>query len=61
MISIKIPGFKELHLSFLVLDFNGTLATDGKIIKGVTENLNKLASKLKIHVITADTFGKAKA
>ena len=61
MIKISIPGYKELHLRFLVLDFNGTLAADGKLLKGVAEKLNELAGKLEVHVITADTFGKAKA
>lgn len=61
MILIKIPGFKELHLRFLVLDFNGTLAAEGKLLKGVAEKINELAAKLEIHVITADTFGNAKA
>ena len=61
MITIKITGFKELNLRFLVLDFNGTLAADGILLNGVAEKLNELASELEIHVITADTFGKAKA
>lgn len=60
MIPLKIPGFKEFQLRFLVLDFNGTLAADGKILKGVAEKLNELANLLEIHVITADTFGKVK-
>ncbi|HNW97914.1 MAG TPA: HAD hydrolase family protein [Bacteroidales bacterium] len=61
MISINIPGVKELQLCFLVLDFNGTLAFDGNLLEGVAEKLNVLAADLEIHVITADTFGKAKA
>lgn len=60
MISISIPGFRELHLRFLVLDFNGTLAADGKLLKEVTEKLNELTTHLEIHVITANTFGKTK-
>jgi soluble P-type ATPase len=60
MLKINIPGYKELHLHFLVLDFNGTLAADGKLLKGVAEKLNEITSKLEIHIITADTFGKAK-
>jgi len=60
MITIKIPGFNELQLHHLVLDFNGTLAVDGKILAGVAEKLNVLSDQLEIHVITADTFGKAK-
>ena len=60
MISFSIKGFKDFHIRYLVLDFNGTLAVDGKILKGVTEKLNGLAARIEIHVITADTFGKAK-
>jgi soluble P-type ATPase len=57
MITIEIPGFKTLLLHHLVLDYNGTIATDGKLIKGVTESLAQLAQKLQIHIVTADTFG----
>ena len=59
MISITIPGYKELQLKHIVLDYNGTLAVDGQIIKGVRKCLEDLAGELKVHVLTADTFGKA--
>ena len=59
MISVDIPGNKILNLENLVLDYNGTLAIDGIIINGVKEKLNYLSTKLNVHVITADTFGKA--
>lgn len=61
MISIDIPGFGRLALAHLVLDYNGTLAVDGKLLPGVAETLSNLAASLRIHVITADTFGLAKA
>jgi len=61
MLTIDIPGNKTLKLSHLILDYNGTLAIDGQLISGVKERLNRLAEKLTIHVITADTFGKAAA
>lgn len=61
MIEISIPGYKKLQLKHLVLDYNGTLACDGNLLEGVKEALEKLADKLKIHVLTADTFGKARA
>jgi P-type E1-E2 ATPase len=57
MIDIDIPGFREIHLADLVCDYNGTLAVDGALLPGVAEALARLASKLRIHVITADTFG----
>jgi len=59
MIEIKIPGYKTLSLEHCVLDYNGTLACDGELIPGVKELLNRLAESLQIHVVTADTFGKA--
>ena len=35
MIAIDIPGYKKIELAHLVLDYNGTLAIDGKLIDGV--------------------------
>jgi soluble P-type ATPase len=61
MIEVKIPGYKTLKLKHLVLDHNGTLAVDGILVKGVKEALTALAGQLKIHVLTADTFGKARS
>ena len=57
MINISIPGYRELNLSHLVLDHNGTMAFDGIPIPGVEGLLRKLADELTVHVITADTFG----
>lgn len=61
MIEVEIPGWGEIALKYLVLDYNGTLAVDGRIIDGVKERLTALAQELEIHVLTADTFGKARA
>ncbi|CAN2044692.1 ATPase P [Candidatus Magnetomoraceae bacterium gMMP-13] len=61
MLKINIPGYKKLQLEHLVLDHNGTLSCDGVLIKGVKQCLNNLANNIELHVITADTFGKAKA
>ena len=59
MIQIEIPGFGLLQLSHVVLDSNGTLAVDGSLIEGVRSRLEGLAGELSIHVVTADTYGKA--
>jgi soluble P-type ATPase len=59
MIQTDIPGFGTLQLTELVLDFNGTLACDGRLIAGVAGRLDRLAQTLRIHVVTADTFGSA--
>jgi soluble P-type ATPase len=60
MFELEIPGFGLVRLEHLVTDFTGTLSVDGKLIPGVKERLNKISEFLKIHVLTADTFGKAK-
>jgi soluble P-type ATPase len=59
MIEIDIPGFRALRLQHLVLDYNGTLAADGQLLPGVPAALRALAGSLRIHVVTADTFGLA--
>ncbi len=60
MLEINIPGFYSLHLEHLVLDYNGTMAYNGYLLSGVKDHLNALGQHLKIHVLTADTFGKVK-
>ena len=61
MLAIAIPGFRQLELEHLVLDFNGTLAIDGRLISGVREALGELARQVEIHVVTADTRGSAES
>ena len=61
MIDIHIPGFKQMVLEHLVLDFNGTLACDGILAEGVRDLLVSLSRDLEIHVVTADTHGNAAA
>ncbi len=60
MLPISIPQFGEFEFEHLVLDYNGTLAVDGTLIDGVASRLNMLADSLEIHVVTADTFGRAR-
>jgi len=57
MLETIIPGHKTLLLSYLVLDYNGTIACDGRLINGVRERLEELSKSLSIHILTADTFG----
>jgi len=59
VIEIDIPGFGMVRLEHLVSDFTGTLSVDGKLLATVEERLNKLSETVKIHILTADTFGKA--
>jgi len=60
MITLDIPGYRQLILKHLVLDYNGTLAVDGRLAAGAGSLLVRLAATIDIHVITADTFGKVR-
>ncbi len=60
MIQIDIPEFGILKLEHFVTDYSGTLSEDGRVLPGVREKLNALSEKLKVHILTSDTFGMAK-
>jgi len=60
MLEIEIPGYRSLRLSDLILDYNGTIAVDGKITDRVKERLVGLSKSLGIHILTADTFGSVR-
>ncbi len=60
MLNVDVPGRGKLCLSNLLIDFNGTIAVDGKLISGVEERINELSKFINIYVLTADTFGTAK-
>jgi soluble P-type ATPase len=60
MVRLDIPGFGQRDIEHLVLDFNGTLAEDGRLVDGVAARLHALSRELRITVITADTFGRAR-
>ena len=60
MAQYDIPGQNPIEARHLVLDYNGTLATDGVLLPGVAERLLALTASpygLDIHVVTADTMG----
>jgi len=57
---IIIPGFGDLNLKHLVLDYNGTIATDGAFLEEIRRQLNNLAETVTLHILTADTHGSVK-
>lgn len=59
MISVDIPGFGPVSIKHLVCDYSGTLSVDGILREGIRGTLNKLAENISVHIITADTHGKA--
>jgi len=61
MINVSIPGWGELSIEYLVVDFNGTAGYEGKLKKGVKEAMERIARYLKVFVITSDTYDSADA
>lgn len=60
MITIKNLGMHTLEICNLVLDFNGTIATDGKIIDGIQEKIAEIkAQGVNVYCLTADSYGTA--
>jgi len=60
MIEIGIPGRNDLRLVNALIDFNGTLAFDGRLIDGAADRLRSLSKLLELHVVTGDTTGTAR-
>jgi P-type E1-E2 ATPase len=56
---VEIPGRGALALRHLLLDLNGTIARDGRLLPAVRRRLPALARLLEVRVLTADTFGTA--
>lgn len=58
---INIPGTGELTIDKLLLDYNGTLAVEGRLLPGVKDAIERISSQVSISVITADTYGSVQA
>jgi len=59
-INLELRGGETKSFTDLVLDYTGTLSLDGTLLSGVAQRLERLAKNVRITVLTADTFGKAK-
>ena len=40
---IEIPGYKTLDLKYLLLDYNGTIAVDGRLSDSVKELIQEVS------------------
>jgi P-type E1-E2 ATPase len=58
MIQMDIPGRGTLRIAHVVLDVNGTLAKDGRLLDKVAKPLTALRDRVTIHLLTADTYGR---
>ena len=61
MIEIEVPGRGMYQLAHLVLDVNGTIAVDGRLVKGVAGRVAELRRSVEVHMVTADTRGRQAA
>jgi len=57
MIEFTIPGKGRIRIKNIVFDVNGTIAIDGKIDEKIKKKLEKLAQKVTVILLTADTYG----
>jgi soluble P-type ATPase len=58
-LDLELRGGAIRSFTNLVLDYTGTLSQDGILLPGVAERLADIADRLRITILTADTFGKA--
>ena len=61
VIRITVPGRGSHTIEDLILDLNGTISVDGRLVRGVKERLRELSEKLEITVVTADTNRNAES
>lgn len=61
MKSFYIPGLGELDIEYIIFDYNGTIAVDGKLIEGLAEKIQRLTRDYSVYILTADTFGTVEA
>jgi soluble P-type ATPase len=52
MITIQRPGREPLELEFILLDFEGTLASDRRVHPKAKDKINLLSKRTKIYVLT---------
>lgn len=54
MITILRPGHEPLEIDSILIDFEGTLALDGRIHPKVKDKLNLLAKRSRIYILTEE-------
>ncbi len=51
MISIQRPGKEPLEIDYLLIDFEGTLASDGRVHPKAKDKINLLSKRTKIYIL----------
>ena len=57
---VELPNQPPMILDNLVLDFTGTISLDGVLLPGIADKLREISKRIRITILTADTFGKVK-
>jgi soluble P-type ATPase len=52
MISIERPGQGNLEIDFILIDFEGTLASDRRVHPKAKDKINLLSKRTKIYILT---------
>ena len=56
---ITVPGNGDFDIQNLLLDLNGTLCIDGKLVEGVKERIERLRNDYNLILLSGDTRGGA--
>jgi len=54
MINIQRPGQKPLEIDFILVDFEGTLASDRRVHPKAKDKINLLSKRTKIYILTKE-------
>ncbi|MGA2518755.1 MAG: HAD hydrolase family protein [Thermodesulfobacteriota bacterium] len=54
MITIPKPGQSNLEIEFILIDFEGTLASDRRVHPKAKDKINLLSKRTKIYILTAE-------
>lgn len=60
MLTYEIPGRGKIEIENVVLDYNGTIAVNGKILEDIKELISELKEYVNVYILTADTYGTVK-
>jgi soluble P-type ATPase len=54
MITIQRPGQEPLEIDFILIDFEGTLASDRRVHPKAKDKINLLSKRTKIYILTKE-------
>jgi soluble P-type ATPase len=57
MIPIQRPGLEPLEIEFILIDFEGTLATDRRVHPKAKDKINLLSKRAKLSILTKGERG----